>query len=128
MQCGRDQFLAAARFAFNQHGEPGGGIQRDLVAHGLNGRALPHNAKQRVITGFLPLLGALHEQGIAQLRLDFFWRAGLGDEINGAERARVTGMGFFVLPGQNQDFYLGRMRQQFGDQVKAFFGPVRGGR
>jgi hypothetical protein len=62
----------------------------------------------------------LLQQLLETLRL-----AGLRDEVDGAERPRVARVCFVVLAGQNQDLDIGRQREQFVDQPKAFIRPVR---
>jgi hypothetical protein len=54
--------------------------------------------------------------------------AGLGDELPGAQGARVARIGRVVLAGEHEDLHRRRMREQVGDQLEAFVGTMRRGR
>ena len=51
--------------------------------------------------------------------------ARLGDEVGGAEGARVTRVTGVALPGENDDLDLWRSFEQFLDQRKALVRTVR---
>ena len=67
-------------------------------------------------------------QCILEEFLDFFRCAGLGNEIDRAQRARMPRVALPVLTGQHEYPDRRRVCQQFCDQVKAFVGSVRNGR
>ena len=124
VQASRDQFLAAAGLAFDQHRERRAGELRDLAFQFHQRRALADQ-----------FFGAT---GVAQFRVAYSQRpsedllqhrrvAGLGDEFGGAQCARMARVGGVVLPGENENAHLRRMREQVGDQLKAFVRRVRRG-
>ncbi len=49
----------------------------------------------------------------------------LGNKVDGAQRARMAGIGLIVLAGEHDDLHLRRGRDQFGDQLETFVGAVR---
>jgi len=51
--------------------------------------------------------------------------AGLADEFDGAQRARMTGVVFAILTGENNDFHVRRVGQQVADQREALIRAVR---
>ena len=127
MQAGGDAFLAAARFAFDQHGKGRGGILLDLLAQLVHRRAGPDDAG--ILGRHRRLVGAafcvLHQQGVEEQGFEAFGFAGLGDEIDGAERAGMAGVGFVALAGEHENLDAGRDAEQVGDQCEAFVGLVR---
>jgi len=92
----RDQLLAGPRLALDQRGERRVGVLADLALQLLQGRAL---ADQRIGLGdALPGdLGGAELERVEQDLLEVLGIAGLGDELGGAQRARVPCVGGVVL-------------------------------
>ena|GEM_PF-2728984 len=114
MQALRHQFLAAAGFALDQHGEGRVRVELDLVAQAVDGEAGADDAAG-VVGRFRTGRGGhflLESQGGLQGALDLLRFGRFGDEVDGAEGAGVTGVGLVVLPGQHQDAgFLGVVEQ-----------------
>jgi hypothetical protein len=130
MQAGGDAFLAAPRFALDQHGKRRCRVLLDLLAQLVHRRAVADDARILGRRGHLvgAALGVLHQQCVEQQRLQPFGLARLGDEIDCTQRARVARVGLVALAGEHQDLDAGRNAQQVGDQGKAFIRLVRLGR
>jgi hypothetical protein len=105
-------------------GKGRGGVQVDLASELAHlGALADHRA---LALGFLA--GALErrglerasEQGAQERRI-----AGLGHQLDGAERTGAPRVRFLVLPGEHQDAHAGRVREQVADQLEALVGKVR---
>jgi hypothetical protein len=119
MQAVRDELLAAARLALDQHREGRDGELRDLAAQLLHRGARAHQLGD--LRRRLPPRAV--EDAPEGCRI-----AGLGDELPGAERARMARVRRIVLSGENQDLHCRRMREQVADQAQTLLGGVRRGR
>lgn len=96
------------------------GELQQLFAQLLHRRAVAEQSRS-ICAGFRRGdLERLPEQGFELRR---FGR--LGDEVDGAQRARVPGVGFIVLSGQHDDLDARRDRDQFGDELETLIGAVR---
>ena len=94
---------------------------RELQAQTLHRQAF---ADQPCRAGGLPC--AVREgQRLAQQRQQAARVTGLADEFHRTQRARVTGIVFAVLAGEDDDLHVRRMRQQVADQRETLVGTVR---
>ena len=119
VQAPRRHLLAAARFAFDQHGV---GRRREL------GDLIFQLGERRAFADQRHIAARRGRQRARQHALELRRIARLGDELPGAERARVARIGGVVLPREHEDLHLRRVRQQIGDQLEALVGRMRGRR
>ena len=116
-----DDVLAAAGFALDQHREAEVGVLRELQAQALHRQAV---ADQSCFAGCRRC--AVREgQRLSQQGQQVAGVAGLADEFDGAQRARVAGVVIAVLAGEDDDLHLRRMGQKFADQRETFIRTVR---
>ncbi len=133
MQAARDQFLAGAAFALDQHRDAGGGdtLQRGAeFLHRRTGRHQARNDRDR----FPQLRGAAFfvELGdVQRARQDCVQHVDIDRllaEIIGAELDALQRMFAAFIAGDDDDFGCGRYRQHAGDRRQAFAGAVGIGR
>ena len=108
----RHQLLAAARLAFDQHREGRVGELRDLALQLGERRARADQVLRPRPAGTSS--AARRAARSRQRRV-----GGLGDELEGAQRARVARVGGVVLAREHEDLHARRVREQVGDQAKA---------
>ena len=67
-------------------------------------------------------------QDALQERAQVVGLAGLGHEVDRAQRARAAGVRLLVLAGEHDDADVRRVREEVADELEALVGQVRGGR
>ncbi len=119
----RHHFLAGPGFALDERREGRVGVLADLTFQFLQRGAL---ADQGIGVGdpFSRDFRRAKLQGVKQDLLEILRIAGLGDELGGAERARMPRVGGIVLAREHQDLHGRRVREQVADQLEALVGPV----
>ena len=121
MQGGGDQFLAAARFTFDQGGETGCGILGDLLPELLDRRAFAQYLRCLVLLS-RDQLRIRQPQGVLQEVAQIGRFAGFGHQVDGAEGPRPAAVGLLVLAGEHKNLDVRRVGEQLTDQPEAFVG------